>query len=187
MTTPTPHVKFTYEDYLLFPDNGRRHELLDGEHVMTPAPIPRHQRILTKLLLAFETCLTTHPAGTVLPAPCDVILSPYDVVQPDLLFISTLRAALITERNIQGAPDLVVEILSDTTRKTDEIIKRKLYERFWVREYWIVDPVIETVTVYRLTQDAYTRVAILSAEQQECLTTPFLPAFSVSLPSLFRN
>jgi len=185
--SPRPHhVKFTYEDYLLFPSDGKRHELIDGEHFMTPSPSTKHQRILGNLFLAFGTFLKEHKIGEIFVAPYDVVLSDLDVVEPDLLFVSSGRASIITEKNIQGAPDLVVEILSETTRKTDEIIKRKLYERHGVSEYWIVDPELETVKVYRLTDQAYTRAAESSKENADTLTTPLLPRLQIPLSEIFE-
>ena len=165
-------IKFTYEDYLLFPDDGKRHELIDGEHYMTPAPSTKHQRISRKVLGALENYLKDHRLGEVFYAPCDVVLSDVDVVQPDLLFISAPHSSIITEKNIQGTPDLIVEILSDATRKTDEVIKRKLYERHRVQEYWIVDPELETVKVYRLGDQGYIRSAELYREAVDTLSTP---------------
>ena len=187
MSLQTHKVKFTYEDYLLFPDNGKRHEIIDGDHYVTPSPSTRHQRISRKLLVAFAKFLELHKIGEVFDAPCDVVLSDLDVVEPDLLFVSSARASIITEKNIQGAPDLVVEILSDGTRKTDEIIKRKLYERHGIPEYWIVDPELETVKVYRLTGQGYTRVAELSREANDTLATPLLPGFQLNLSEVFGS
>lgn len=185
MSSHPHHVKFTYEDYLLFPEDGKRHELIDGEHFMTPAPSTKHQRVSRKLLIALGNFLKNHPVGEVFDAPSDVVLSDLDVVQPDLLFISSARASIITEKNIQGAPDLVIEILSETSRKTDETIKRKLYEKYGVPEYWIVDPELETVKVYRMTGASYTRSAELSRETNDILSTPLLAAFSLPLSEIF--
>ncbi len=116
----------------------------------------------------------------------DVVLSDLDVIQPDILFITKKRELIITEKNIQGAPDLVVEILSDSSRKTDEIIKRKLYERYQIPEYWIIDPEIETVKIYRLSDQGYTRTAELSLESNSTLTTPLLPEWELPLQQLFE-
>lgn len=106
-------------------------------------------------------------------------------MEPDLLFVATSRASIITENNIQGPPDLVVEILSESTRRTDEIIKRKLYERYGVPEYWIVDPELNTVKVYRLIGERYDRVAELAEESGHELTTPLLPGLRISLAAVF--
>ena len=186
MTAPKFQTKFTYEDYLLFPDDGRRHELIDGEHFMTPAPTFKHQRVSSKLHKLLSVFVDERQLGFVLAAPFDVVLSDLDVVQPDLLFISTARSSLITEKNIHGAPDLVIEILSESTRKTDEIIKRKQYERFGVSEYWIVDPELETVKIYRLSNQGYARAAELSKEAADTLSTPLLPGLQIPLTAIFE-
>lgn len=181
-----PKVKFTYEDYLLFPDDGKRHELVDGEHAVTPAPSTKHQRVSINLATVLKNYLKQNRVGFVYPAPCDVVLSDLDVVQPDLLFVSTARLAIVTEKSIQGAPDLIIEILSETTRKTDEIVKRKLYEHHGVREYWIVDPELETVKVYRMTEQGYVRAAEFAQEAGGILTTPFLPGLQIPLSEIFE-
>ena len=116
----------------------------------------------------------------------DVVFSDLDVVQPDLLFISNQKSSIITEKNIQGAPDLLVEILSDSSRKTDEIIKRKIYERYQVGEYWIIDPELETIKIYRMTNQVYARTAELSIETNDSLTTTLFPNWTLPLSALFE-
>jgi Uma2 family endonuclease len=185
MATQPRSTKLTYEDYLLFSDDGKRHELIQGDHYMTPAPSTKHQKVSRNLVAALWTFVRQRRLGEVLEAPCDVVLSDEDVVQPDLLFVSAERASVITEANVQGLPDLIVEILSDTTRKKDEVTKRKLYERFGVNEYWIVDPELETVKVFRLSGHQYARTAELSVEARDVLTTPLLPDFNLPLVELF--
>lgn len=180
------NVLFTYEDSLLFPDDGRRHELIGGEHYATPAPTTKHQQVSCNLLGLMHAFLRRTKAGRLFSAPTDVVLSDLDVVQPDLLFVAAIRAAIITEKHVRGAPDLIIEILSETTRKTDEIVKRKLYERYGVAEYWIVDPALETVKVYRMTDQGYVRAAELSQEAGDTLTTPLLPDFQLSLAEIFE-
>ncbi|MBI5244100.1 MAG: Uma2 family endonuclease [Elusimicrobia bacterium] len=175
----------TYEDYLAFPDDGRRHEIIEGEHFMTPSPITRHQRACGNIYALLREHARRSGAGKVFIAPMDVVFSDEDVVQPDVLFISTARAAIITEKNIQGAPDLVVEVLSETTRKTDLSIKRKLYAASGVLEYWVVDPELEAVSVYRAGQAGYDRAAELSLETKDSLKTPLLPGLSLPLCEIF--
>jgi Uma2 family endonuclease len=178
-------IRYTYEDYLTFPDDGRRHELIDGEHFVTPAPVRRHQKLSGRLLFALEAWLRAHPVGEVYAAPLDVILSDVDVVEPDLLFVSNERAEILGKW-VHGAPDLVIEILSPGTRRTDEVAKRHLYERVGVREYWIVDGEIDVVKVYRRQEDGtFPRVADLCREEGHSLDTPLLPGFSLLLAELF--
>ncbi len=148
METHHSTPKVTYADFLLFPDDGRRHELLDGEHVVTASPVPKHQRICTRLLYLLEQHLETHPVGVLYGGPVDLLLSDVDVAAPDIVFVSNERALIVGEKNLQGAPDLVVEVLSPGTKRRDLGVKRDLYERSGVGEYWVVDPVAQTVAVY---------------------------------------
>jgi len=175
----------TYEDYLLFPDDGKRHEVIDGDHYVTPAPKTKHQKVSFNLTVAMGSFVKQQGLGLVLAAPSDVILSDENVVQPDLLFVSTARASIVTEDNIHGAPDLVVEIISETTRKKDEVTKRKLYERFGVQEYWVVDPELETVKIFRRAQQGYSRAVELSKEANDILTTELLAGLNLALTEIF--
>jgi Uma2 family endonuclease len=178
-------TKLTYEDYLTFPNDGRRHELVDGEHFVTPSPNTKHQRIVGRLFFALQSHLSAHPSGEVLLSPYDVVLSALDVVEPDLVFVSRENFLRITEANLQGPPDLAIEVLSESNRRHDEVTKRKLYERAGVKEYWIVDPEIETVKVHLLTEGALSRVAELSREGSERLGSPLMPGFAMDLERLF--
>ena len=179
-------VKFTYDDYVNLPDDGRRHELIDGEHFVTPSPNRRHQELSSRLEFALGSFLREHPLGVAYHAPLDVILSNVDVVEPDILYVSNERAAILGKW-VHGAPDLVIEILSPSTRKVDEATKRHLYDRVDVKEYWIVDPELEIVKVYRRGDDGgFPRVAELARESGDVLTTPLLPGFSLSLAELFE-
>jgi len=187
LSPPVSSVKFTYEDFLLFPDDGKRHELLDGDHLMSPAPRTKHQSISHHLSRLIGNFLEQAGRGSIFSAPTDVVLSDFDVVEPDLVYVSGARDAIITEKNIQGVPDLVVEILSESSRKTDEIIKRDIYERCGVSEYWIVDPELETVKVYRLVEGRYVRVSEFSREADPVLTSPQFPGLSIPLNKVFRQ
>ncbi len=186
MSAVVTPVKFTFEDYLLFPEDGKRHELIGGEHYISPAPNIKHQNISFMLSIALGKYLERNLLGQAFHAPIDVLLSELDVVQPDLIFISSARVAIITETNIQGAPDLVVEITSPSSRVRDESIKRKLYERYGVQEYWVIDPELETVKIYRRVAAGFQRVAELAMENQDSLTTPLLPDFALPLQKLFN-
>ena len=149
-----PRLKLTYDDFVLFPDDGKRHELIDGEHYVTPSPNVRHQQIQRELFGPIWSYLQTHPIGQVFISPLDVVFSRFDVVEPDLIYLSNERAnTVLTQANVQGAPELVIEIGSPSTRQRDETIKRHLYERAGVSEYWVVDPEIDVVRVYRRTGD----------------------------------
>ena len=184
---PAPSVKFTYEDFVNFPNDGKRHEVIDGEHHVTPSPTTRHQLISMNLTRTFNRYLDRCPVGHVFAAPLDVVFSDLDVVAPDLIYISRERDGILTEQHVRGAPDLVVEVLSPGTRKTDEVTKRKLYERFGVQEYWVVDPELDAVKVYRRVEGAFARVEELSAEAGSTLTTRLLPGFAVALAEVFAS
>jgi Uma2 family endonuclease len=179
-------VQYTYEDFLLFPEDGKRHELIAGEHFMSPSPRIKHQKISGRLFNKIYNFLEETPLGEVFSAPTDIIFSNIDIVVPDILFVSTKRKAIITEKNLQGAPDLIIEILSKSTRNTDERLKRNLYEHHGVTEYWIVDPESETIAIYRISDKGYVRSDKLSVEKQDILATPLLPNFAVPLSAIFK-
>jgi Uma2 family endonuclease len=177
--------KLTYDDYVLIPEDGQRHEIIDGEHYMAPSPVTVHQRTGFRLGLRLGGFVEQHGLGEVFAAPFDVAFSEHDVVQPDLLFISNERAEILTDKNVQGTPDLVAEILSERTRQLDEKIKLDLYDRFGVLEYWMFDPVRKDVRVFRRVGDRLRLVAELSAKARDVLTTPLLLGFELSLTALF--
>ena len=183
MLSPNPAVKFTYEDYQHTPED-QHYELLDGELIMAPAPTLGHQRIDTKLGWRLAQFVEERDLGEVFFAPCDVVLSNADVVQPDLLFVSHQRAHLLLGgANVLGAPDLVVEILSPSTAGRDRTLKRTLYAKHGVQEYWLVDPDARTVTVLRLDAGAF-EVAALYGEGQT-MTSPTLAGFTADLNEIF--
>jgi Uma2 family endonuclease len=181
-------VKLTYDDFVHFPDDGKRHELIDGEHYVTPSPNVRHQHISGRLHLLIGNWLEAHPIGRLFYAPLDVVLSDIDVVEPDLLYLSNERAAqVLTPLHARGVPELVVEIASKGTRRRDETIKRRLYERAGVTEYWVVDPEIDVMRVYRREGDAFGRALELLREAGDVLTTPLLPGLEIPLARVFRE
>ncbi len=181
----TAHRRLTYEDLLALPDDGLRHELIDGEHYVTPAPNTKHQAVVVNLTAAIASFAKRHDLGRLFIAPYDVVFSPSDVVEPDLLFVSRERLNVLTEANVQGAPDLVVEILSPSTRKRDQGVKHQLYDRMGVREYWLVEPSFETIEVFRRIDGALRPVAELSAESGDVLTTPLLPDLEIPVAEIF--
>lgn len=181
---PVPQrLRLTYEDYLTFPEDGKRHEVLDGEHWMTPSPNRRHQIVLGNLLWAVKSYLRQQDVGEVYSAPFDVVLSEFDVVQPDLLFVSRERLGILARAAVRGAPDLVVEVLSESTRRRDLVVKRKLYARHGVAEYWVVDPELEGVTVFR-GAGVLAREAELSRGEGGALETPLLPGLSIPVAEI---
>jgi Uma2 family endonuclease len=181
-------LKLTYDDFVLFPDDGNRHELIDGEHYVTPSPNTKHQAISLNLSGLLWNHLQANPIGRLFTAPYDVVFSPFDVVEPDLLFLTTERAkTALTKTNVQGSPDLVVEIGSPGTRRRDETLKQRLYERCGVSEYWVIDPELDAIKVYRLIEGRYSRVHELSLEADGVLTTPLLPGLQLRLSAIFHE
>ena len=144
-------AKMTYDQYCLLPEDGKQHELIDGELFVTPAPTPRHQRILGKLYSQLSAYVETNSLGEVYVAPVDIVLDKHTVVQPDVLFISQGRLGIVREKAIAEAPDLVVEILSPSTFYKDLRRKMAAYSQFGVQEYWIVDPEKQTIELYGRT------------------------------------
>jgi Uma2 family endonuclease len=178
--------KLTHADYLLFPDDGRRHELIDGEHFVTPSPRSPHQRAVENLFLLIGPYVREHRLGRLALSPFDVIFSDYDVVEPDLIFVHAERLGII-EDWVRGVPDLVIEILSPTGRRHDEVRKRALYERFGVEEYWVVDLDAETVKVYRLEDERYGRPRLFTVREGDVLESPVFPGLEVPVAAVFEE
>jgi Uma2 family endonuclease len=175
-------TRLTYEDYCLLPDDGKRYEIIEGELFVTPSPRILHQIVVSQLMSELLTFAKRRGLGRVLAAPVDVVFSKFDVVEPDILYVSKQRASVFTEKNLQGAPDLAIEVLSGGTKKRDRTTKLKLYGRFGVQEYWVIDPYGPSAEIHRRGEEGLTLVAKLSAG--DALTTPLLPGFSVPLQKL---
>ncbi|HVR95594.1 MAG TPA: Uma2 family endonuclease [Thermoanaerobaculia bacterium] len=182
---PNPQ-KLTYADYLLIPEDGKRHEIIDGEHFVAPAPTLRHQRVVFELGRRLGNFVVRRKLGQVYSSPVDVLLSRTDVLQPDVLYISRERLGIATENNLNGPPDLVVEVLSDSTRRRDEVLKLHRYSELGVPEYWILDPVRRIAKLYRQGENGLRLVAELSAEAGDVLTTPLLSGLKIPLRTLFE-
>ena len=184
MATTERAVKRTYEDYCAIADD-KRYELLNGDLMMVPAPNIKHQRVLGRLYIELTRFTRQHGLGEVFVAPCDVVLSDTDVVQPDLLFISRAREHAITDENVRGAPDLVIEILSPSTADRDVGYKHDLYGRHGVLEYWIVDPMAETVAVHRQRDG---RLELAGAfGRRDSLGTALLEGLQVDLGAILAS
>lgn len=177
-------TKLTYHDYLLLPDDGKRYEIIDGDLFVTPSPTTRHQLIVGRFLHHMMTYLETHPVGTVFTAPYDVVLSDTDIVEPDLLLVLHTGRAKITEKNVQGPPDMTLEVLSPGTAARDRDLKRKRYERFGVQEYWLVDPNQNTLEILALQSGRYVQVCCAS-HPAACAST-LLPGLVLDLESLLK-
>jgi Uma2 family endonuclease len=177
-------ARMTYEDLLLLPDDGLRHELIDGVHYVTASPVTRHQRILRRLAVEIELWLRDHPTGEMFFAPLDVVLSRHDVVVPDLIYISAARSEGLEAKGLFAAPDLAVEILSPSTRRRDETLKRQLYDRVGVAEYWLIDPDDDFVAISCRDRGQLRPTGVLTALNDDELTSPLFPGFAMRLRNL---
>ena len=151
-------TKLTYEDYALLPEDGKIHEIIDGEHYMTPSPVTYHQMISGRLQFQLYEQIVNKGLGLVLNAPLDVQLSKIDIVQPDLLVVLEERRSIISPSRVIGPPDLVIEILSEWSREKDLRLKLDLYQIAAVPEYWIVDPESQELRKYLLREGNYREI-----------------------------
>ena len=174
--------KLDYDDYLRLPDDGKRYEILDGELYVTPAPSPLHQRVSKRLQRKLEDYFEARGLGEVFNAPIDMILGRHDVAQPDILVVTD--PGQISGRGIEGAPLLVVEVLSPSTRRHDREVKMRRYAALGIPHYWIVDPVGKWIACYRREGDTYRHV--LTSEGDTQLTPADWPDLTISLADLWR-
>jgi Uma2 family endonuclease len=174
--------KLEYRDLAHTPDDNRRYELLDGALFVTPSPRPLHQRVSKRLQRQLEAYFEDRGLGEVFNAPVDVILSMHDVVVPDLVVVTV--PPQVTERAIKGAPALVVEILSPTTRARDRKLKAERYATLGVANYWIVDPGRETIECFRLQGTHY--IPVVSTESPACMIHPDWPEMTIDLGEIWR-
>lgn len=174
---------FSADDLAQLPDDGKRYEVLEGDLAVSPSPNRKHQRCVLQLTRFFET-IEDAGYGQVFPAPFDVILDRHTVVEPDVLFIRQERLDIVTDANVQGAPDLVAEVLSPSTQDRDKGVKVHLYARFGVREYWIADPDVQALTVYRLVDAGYQHSGPYHAN--DTVVSPLFPDHPLTVKALFR-
>ncbi len=183
MAMKQANIRFTYSDYLLLPED-KRYEILEGELHVIAAPNTIHQRVSKRLVVALTQRLEKEGLGEVFHAPYDVVLSEDNVLQPDILIVRKNRAGVIGELNLKGAPDLAIEILSLGSRGKDLEIKRKIYARFGVQEYWVVDPDAGTIEVLAWGESGYSTAGTFS--KSDSLTSPLFPDLNLPLPEIFE-
>lgn len=184
--TPAPkrtRRRLTYKDYAAMtpPDNGN-YELINGNIVFMPSPTPQHQRVLRRLTGQIENYLLTSPVGEVFFAPLDVFFDETNTLQPDILFIRKERAGIIGEKKIEGAPDFVVEILSEGNTSKEMTFKKYVYESFQVREYWLINLAKQTITQYLNEEGEFQKTGVFKAG--EALTSVVLSGFSTKFEDL---
>ena len=176
---------FTYDDFLSFPNpnEGTRYEIINGELFMSPAPKPLHQDIVGNLFFLIKSHVTKHELGKVYFSPIDIVLSFTTIVEPDLIFISNERKHIIVEKNIIEAPDFVVEVLSPSNKKYDEVQKKNLYQQFGVKEYWIVDAEKQTISQFILEGKMYSSANIFSLNEK--ISSSVIKGLRINVKKIF--
>ena len=177
-------VPYTYAEYAALPSDGRRWEVIDGDFEVTPAPAPRHQTVSRRLQFELMKQLEETGVASVFDAPIDVILSDTDVLQPDLAILRSERLHFVSDRGIEGPPDIVVEILSPSSRVMDRRVKPRTYARCAVPEYWIVDGELGQVEIHRLGAEGF--ALEMRYDRASTLMTPSFPEVKVDLSHVFR-
>jgi Uma2 family endonuclease len=183
MATTTATRLLTYDDLQQIPPDRNRYELIEGELFVSAAPNTEHQRKSGRLFRQVANHVEQHDLGEVLIAPCDVVFDASRVVlQPDILFVSKARQSIVKPGCIDGAPDLVIEVLSDSSRLIDRFVKRDRYAEFGVPEYWLLEPFEPRIEVLRLEEGKYRIVGVFGPG--DALESPTFPGLRISLSSL---
>lgn len=180
---PAGEIVLTYEDYLRLPDDGRRYEILEGVLHVTPSPTTVHQRVLRKLLSILDLFVSERSLGEVFVAPLDIVFSSVSVAQPDLMYVSEARRGIITEKNIAGAPDLVVEIAPPSTAGVDKVTKAQVYARYGAPYFWVVDPQQKTLEEYRLERGIY--MLVRCWEENAVFAPELFPGLKANLKEIW--
>lgn len=183
LTIPPGHSKLSIDEYSDLPKDGKRYEIIDGELYVSPAPVPRHQKISIRLVHYLYEALELSGKGELYAAPTDVIFDRFNICQPDLIYVARENVEIIGADAIEGPPDLLVEILSPSTRRTDVLIKSTLYARFGVRFYWLVDPDIDQIEFFRLEGGEYRQAG--SVRAPGIAESPGFPGLMIPLDKVF--
>jgi len=177
-------LKVTYRDILSLGESNQRVELFDGECIMAAMPTVQHQLIATRLTILLGQMVERLGSGILLGSPVDVVLSPTIVFQPDISYLSNERSSINDGKKFNAAPDLVVEITSETTEERDRTFKFREYARGGAKEYWIVDPDKKQLEVYQNSEKGFQLIKIFTSG--ETLTTPLFPSANIPLREVFR-
>jgi len=179
----TVRVVLTYADYVTMPDDGRRYEILDGELAVTPSPGRRHQTIVGEIFSLLNGHVKAYSLGQVFVSPFDVILDDTSIVQPDIVYVATSRLGIVAERGVEGAPSLVIEVISPSTRQRDRNAKLQLYARHGVPHVWIIDPDARSADAYVLRSGGYV-METRAAGEESLRAEPFLD-FAIPMAPLW--
>lgn len=156
LSRPKAKRRWTYDEFAAeSPETNLPTELWDGEVIMSAAPRPTHQRIAARAWRHLDGFVNARKLGEVFISPLDVVFSGGQAVQPDVVFVSSAKKAIILDDCVRGVPDLLVEVISEGTRRRDRIDKKALYEQFGVAEYWIIDPDSRLIEVFALLHGSY--------------------------------
>ncbi len=177
------HKKFSYQEYEKLPEGPPYYQIIEGELIMSPSAVPYHQKISRNIEFELISFIRVNDLGEVFDAPIDVCFSEEELFIPDILFISKERLNIIGEKRIEGSPDLVVEILSPSTAYYDLRHKKDTYEKFGVKEYWIVDPIEKSIEIYFLVDQKYDLHQIVKKEGK--IRSKLLTGFDVELSKVF--
>jgi Uma2 family endonuclease len=185
MPLNTNFPPLTVENYKLLPEIGPRYQLIQGDLYMAPAPNRFHQEISRNLQFELHSYLKGNPIGKLFNAPFDVYLDELNVFQPDLIIVLNERLGILSEQGAEGAPELVVEILSPKTRRLDLVNKKQEYARAGVQELWIIDPDLRTIMIHRFASDGVEKFQQVS--EQDRLATDLLPGFNLAVKTIFER
>jgi Uma2 family endonuclease len=183
MAPPALERPLTYDDLAAMPEDGRRYELINGELFELTGPTPKHQRTTFRLAKDLDEFVTVRELGEVYVAPLDVFLSPHNTVQPDVVFVSAARKSIVRGLKIEGAPDLLMEVLSRSTWRRDAITKAAIYATFGVLEYWLIDPERESIVVQATQNGVFVPVPSSDGVARSQLR----PGFEVDPAKLFAE
>lgn len=174
----------TYEDYCALPDDGLRYEVVEGMLFSEPSPRTVHQRVALRLATILDGHVRARGLGDLFIAPVDVILDRRTVVVPDLVFVAADRSAIVTDRAVEGVPDLIIEILSPGTTRRDRVAKMNAYARHGVTHYWLVDPEARTLEGFELREGRYQLAAAVGGD--DVFTPSLFPGLTIELGELWR-
>ena len=187
MSTTQPAVRrWTYDEFARLPADGNRYEVIGGELFVTPAPTPLHQEITGRLSDLLRPFVRQHRLGRALSGPIDILFAEGDYLEPDFIFVRQDRVGLFTKRGFEGAPDLVIEIVSTGTMARDRGLKRQRYAQFGVAEYWVLDPRAKRVEIYRTTDDPGRQTEIATGEFT-WQPIPGGPTLTLNVPELLSD
>ncbi|OGO38141.1 MAG: hypothetical protein A2Z03_06450 [Chloroflexi bacterium RBG_16_56_8] len=175
---------WTYEEYRALPEDGNRYEVVEGELLMTAAPLIDHQRVSANLQFILETYIRANSWGTLFDAPVELYLDEKSFVEPDIVCVAQAHRGIIKKKNITGVPDLIVEILSPSTARYDRVIKMNAYARHQVPHYWIVDPEAKTLEAFEWEKGTYRLVA--ARAEEETFQPALFPSLTISLADLWK-